>query len=284
VNATKPWGKQGFHIAFLVFAVVFLNAPLDKYVYSTWQWARDLQLPLGRPLMIIMGGLLLVAIAPIRRACSDMLAPRIPTGKRREVALALAIELTASMGALGGFALWNYMKGAEPALARAMGEHPTHAAQLEQAFSVGNLILFLFIAGLVAPIVEELVFRGLLYRSWREAWGWVWGALASSFVFGLFHGLVWPQFLAGIVFVVAVRRTATIRAAIYAHALSNLLLWYPLAGQFMMPSGRATGELQVWWPHLACLAATVIILPWYMWTARDARLPRQSEFAEARIA
>jgi membrane protease YdiL (CAAX protease family) len=144
--------------------------------------------------------------------------------------------------------------------------------------------MFVFIAGMVAPIVEELAFRGLLYRAWFPAWGWIGAALASSLVFGLFHGTVWPQFVAGIVYVIAMRRSGSLRTSIYAHALHNLVLWYPLLGQLLLPAGRSTGELHVWTAHLVCLVATAVILPWYMWTARDARLPRQSEFAEARIA
>ena len=70
----------GFQIAFLAFAVVLLNAPLEKYVYSQWQWARDLEFDLGRALMVISAGVLLIAIAPLRRRCSDLLAPRIPRG------------------------------------------------------------------------------------------------------------------------------------------------------------------------------------------------------------
>ena len=274
---------RGFQIAFLIFAVVFLNAPLDKFVYEQWQWAEDLDLSLGRALIVVSGGVILAAIPALRRECSALLAPRIAIGRRDEVLLALGISLIASIGAMGGFALWNYALGGEPALARAMGSQSSHAVQMTDALSVSNVVMFVFIAALVGPIVEELAFRGLLYRTWLQAWGWIWAALASAFVFGLFHGTVWPQFLSGIILVVAMRRGRTIRTSIYAHALHNLLLWYPLLGQFLLPSGRSTGELHVWTPHLLCLAATVVILPWYMWSARDARLPRQNEF-EARIA
>jgi membrane protease YdiL (CAAX protease family) len=274
----------GFQIAFLIFAVVFLNAPLDKYVYAEWQWAKDLGLSLGRALMVLSGGVVLVAIPWVRRQCAEILAPRIPPGRRHEVALALGIAMVASLGAMGGFALSHYLIGGEPALARAMGEQTNHATRMAEALSPSHLIMFVFIAGMVGPIVEELAFRGLLYRAWLPAWGWTWAALASALVFGLFHGTVWPQFVAGIVYVVAMRRSGSIRTSIYAHALHNFLLWYPLLGQWLLPAGRSTGELHLWTPHLVCLGATAVILPWYMWSARDARLPRQSEFAEARIA
>ena len=279
----KAAAIRGLQITFLIFAVVFLNAPLEKYVYGQWQWARDLDLSLGRALMIISGGVVLAAVPALRRACAGLLAPRIPPGRVHEVALALGIDLIAGLGALGGFALWHYCVGGEPALARAMGDGASHAVQMSEALSASNVIMFVFVAGLVGPIVEELAFRGLLYRAWVPAWGWVWATVASALVFGLFHGTVWPQFMAGIVYVVAMRRGHAIRTSIYAHSLHNLLLWYPLLGQFVLPGGRATGELHLWTPHLICLAVIVVLLPWYMWSARDSRVARAA-VAEPGIA
>jgi len=269
----------GFQIAFLTFAVVLLNAPLEKYVYGRWQWARDLELDLGRALMVASGGMLLLAVAPLRRACAGMLAPRIPKGKIREVALALAMMWLVSLAASGLFAIAFYLAGGEPRLARAMGDSIPHHLRLEQSLQPPHLVMFVFVAGLIGPIVEELVFRGFLYGAWREAWGWVWAAIASATVFGLFHGIVVPQLLCGIVLVVAMRRTGSMRTNIYTHALFNLLAWYPLLGQFVMPPGRSTGEIGAWWFHIACLALTIVALPAYMASARDASLPRAPEFA-----
>lgn len=271
MSERKAAAIRGLQITLLIFAVVFLNAPLDKFVYQNWQWAKDLDLSLGRALLIVSGGVILAAIPALRRECAGLLAPRIAPGRLHEVPLASGIDLVAGLGAMGGFALWHYCLGGEPALARAMGEQSSHAMRMTEAFTASHLIMFVLVAGLVGPIVEELAFRGLLYRAWIPAWGWVWACIASALVFGLFHGTLWPQFMGGIVYVVAMRRGGAIRTAIYAHALHNLLLWYPLLGQFFMPAGRSTGELHVWTFHLICLGLTFVILPWYMWSSRDSR-------------
>lgn len=40
----------------------------------------------------------------------------------------------------------------------------------------------------IAPVMEEVIFRYLLYDRWlRRKWGWFWGFLASSFVFVVCH-------------------------------------------------------------------------------------------------
>lgn len=265
---------HGFQIAFLAFAAVFLAAPLDKYVASRWEWARDLDLPLGRPLIFVIAAAVLLLVGPLRRRCAALLQPRITPGTRHQVAVALVILLIADLGVFGGFALWHWSVGGEPALARAMGEQASHAAQMEAALSTHGIVMFVFIGACIGPIVEELFFRGMLFPTWQRAWGWIAASFATAIVFGLFHGAFWPQLLASLIFVCLLRKTGALRACIYMHGASNLLLWYPFLGQFMLPAGRSTGELHLWTPHLVCLALTAVALPWYMWSARDARLPR----------
>jgi hypothetical protein len=42
MNSPHASPVPGFQVAFLVFAVVLLNAPLHKFVLTEWQWVRDL--------------------------------------------------------------------------------------------------------------------------------------------------------------------------------------------------------------------------------------------------
>jgi membrane protease YdiL (CAAX protease family) len=261
----------GFQIAFLVFAVVLLTAPADKYVFAKWQWASDLALPLGRLMIFAIAAFLLVAIDPLRRRCAWLLHAPVSPGRHREIAIGIALMLLADFGAAGGFALSSWLVGGEHALVRAMSSETTHVAHMDASLSTPGIV-FLIFAATLGPIIEELVFRGMLYPAWRDAWGWVWGAIATSTIFGLFHGLFWPQLLGSLVFVGVFRKTGSLRGAIYVHAASNFLLWYPVLGQFLLPAERSTGELHLWTPHLVCLALLMVLLPWYMWSARDARL------------
>lgn len=84
------------------------------------------------------------------------------------------------------------------------------------------LLVLIVVAG--APVVEELFFRGLLYRSIENKWGAVWAIVGSALVFGLVHfqllqlpGLV----MFGLVTALLVHRTKRLGPAIWAHVGFN---------------------------------------------------------------
>jgi len=123
--------------------------------------------------------------------------------------------------------------------------------------------------GILAPLTEELVFRALLYRTWEAQWGWLPAMLASSALFAAYHPNFVPAFLGGILYVCLYRRTGSIWAPIVVHAAFNVLIWFPLLGQFIFPRGLdAPGDLQSWWLHLAALFAALVAIPAYVSLAR----------------
>ncbi len=87
-----------------------------------------------------------------------------------------------------------------------------------------GLALFILVAVVMAPVFEEIVFRGFLFRGFANSWGWWWGALVSSTIFGLAH-LHLDVFvpLAGLGFALAwiYRRTGSLWPCIVLHALFN---------------------------------------------------------------
>ena len=55
---------------------------------------------------------------------------------------------------------------------------------VDETYHSSQLALLL----IIAPIMEEIVFRYLLYDRWlRKKWGWFWGFMAASFVFVICH-------------------------------------------------------------------------------------------------
>ncbi|MBQ7113637.1 MAG: CPBP family intramembrane metalloprotease [Clostridia bacterium] len=82
---------------------------------------------------------------------------------------------------------------------------------------------------LIAPIAEEVVFRGLVYTRLRRGMP-VWAAcLISSLVFALLHGqILWIAyaFVLGVLFAVVMERTGTVWATVIMHVAFNLVGGY----------------------------------------------------------
>ncbi len=88
----------------------------------------------------------------------------------------------------------------------------------------------------VAPLTEELVFRGTLFRGWRVRWSPVVALLVSSAAFGVLHpGGPVSAFLNGATYALLYARTRSLWAGVLAHALHNAAV-------------VAMGGLQYFWP------------------------------------
>lgn len=81
-------------------------------------------------------------------------------------------------------------------------------------------------AVVAAPLAEELLFRGLVYRLARRTWGPWPAAIVSSLAFGLVHSEPWYLFgLIGLGLVLAAlyECTGTLLAPLIGHALHNAI-------------------------------------------------------------
>ncbi|MEL6777732.1 MAG: CPBP family intramembrane glutamic endopeptidase [Cyanobacteria bacterium J06597_16] len=83
--------------------------------------------------------------------------------------------------------------------------------------------LMLFWLVVYAPLVEELVFRGILLQRWGTKWGLRRGVMASSVLFGLLHlnnplGLTLFGLVMGLLYV----RSRSLWVPIVCHALNNM--------------------------------------------------------------
>jgi membrane protease YdiL (CAAX protease family) len=98
-----------------------------------------------------------------------------------------------------------------------------------------GFLLAVLIASVVAPVVEELFFRGFIYPVFRRKWGVRVGILANGLLFSFVHFNLWlflPIAGIGIVLAYEYERTASLGPPIILHALNNLfsvvLLYYRL--------------------------------------------------------
>jgi membrane protease YdiL (CAAX protease family) len=93
-----------------------------------------------------------------------------------------------------------------------------------------RLILFFCVGGIVAPIAEEIVFRGLIFGYLRR-WGLPAAILISTALFAVIH-LVFrnptipvTQIVGGLVFAVAYHMGKSLMVPIVIHTLGNLAIF-----------------------------------------------------------
>jgi CAAX protease family protein len=109
-------------------------------------------------------------------------------------------------------------------------------AQLPEGLSGGAEILAVILAVFVAPLVEELFFRGVVFRSIRDRYGFPIGAIGSAVVFGLVHYVPAPwrdaallqsaMVFTGLGLAWVYERRGTIVASIAAHMAFNTIgIW-----------------------------------------------------------
>lgn len=115
------------------------------------------------------------------------------------------------------------------------GDVPAPTHPIAESLNKANLGVILLIASVIAPLVEETMFRGVLYRHIREAtWGWrtrvsiVVSATVVSFIFAVIHPqgiLAVPALMAlAYAFTLAREWRGTLLPCMVAHGTSNAIV------------------------------------------------------------
>ncbi len=142
------------------------------------------------------------------------------------------------------------------------------AGALFEARTISEWLEVVVLTVLVAPIVEELFFRGFLLHRWARRWGTPTAVVASSALFAVLHGEWIGHFLFGVVMAALYLRTRRLWMPIVAHAINNgLVALFALADLLQRTPAESTtlAELRSQWPlGLVALSAGVVTLRWYL--------------------
>lgn len=96
--------------------------------------------------------------------------------------------------------------------------------QMRGALYGKELLLEIAVMVIAAPLGEELLFRGVLFRRMRAWCGFLPAALVTALIFGLFHGNILQGaygFLMGLLFAYSYERLHTVWAPVWMHAAAN---------------------------------------------------------------
>lgn len=130
----------------------------------------------------------------------------------------------------------------------------------------GRPLSLFFTLVIVAPLTEELLFRGLILRGLLGRFSSWWALVISAGLFSVMHLNPWqavPTFALGLIFGWFYLRTGSLMPCIAGHALNNFMSLVMMLGAFGLWEPMATAdfavvEFQPWWLTLlgALLFAT----------------------------
>ncbi|MCR4956457.1 MAG: CPBP family intramembrane metalloprotease [Lachnospiraceae bacterium] len=136
--------------------------------------------------------------------------------------------------------------------------------QVTSDFNKGPRIWRLIAVGVIAPILEEVVYRGIVFGNFKIVLNkWVAIGLSAA-IFGLFHYNL-PQFLyagiLGVAFAYIYDKTGQLYTCIIGHAAANVVVllfdWYHLHRYF-----AATVTTQAISGCIACIVAVILLVKW----------------------
>jgi ABC-2 type transport system permease protein len=169
----------------------------------------------------------LVALLTFRknRIPDLMLALGLRRAPDRRSRSAASIGIGVACGAVAALLALGYLWLAKhvPALAESFDE----AQQSLDHLDGEERGWMLAVAVLAAPLFEEFIFRGILYRGFRHSVRAPWAALASALVFALVHPAITapPVFFMAVLAATAYERTGWLATPIAAHMTYNAVVF-----------------------------------------------------------
>lgn len=270
----------GMQVAFLMLAVMLLAVPLSNAIIKYGALTGLAAALVDKGAHFALACLVIAAFPRLRRLARDALSTPVAPSMRGEVAIVAMAALLIAFATTGALAAWFWATQGPERVDRMIVNVD---GELDRALSAAG-VARMAVAVLVAPVVEELVFRGFIYRAFERQWGWFTAMIATSILFGLYHPYAWSAFVSSVVFVCVIRRTGSMRAAILVHMLYNLMLWWPFLGQYVFPHGVVLSDPATWYFHFSCLAFVIVAVPIYVWMSRERSVVAPTVFLDPHAA
>jgi sodium transport system permease protein len=178
-------------------------------------------------LIVYLGFILAPAVifAAMQRLDFRKLFPLAALDKRRMASILLLVPAALALSIVANVAQ-RLVLSAPPDLAKAVARE-----------NISVLTLFVTI-GLIGPVVEELFYRGFIFKTLAARMSPVWAVLISSGLFALAHLNAYETlqlFVLGLVLATTMRATGSLAAPILVHIVNNtlvvyLMVYHPTAG------------------------------------------------------
>jgi membrane protease YdiL (CAAX protease family) len=220
---------------------------------------------LARLSWFVLGGFAIFSIGRLRLRTRELLSVPVPHSRLAEVVVVAIAVVLLQFALFGYLAMDRWMRGGNVAVMQIM---LVEERNLDHAFDATTL-RDLAITSLLAPVIEEIVFRGLLFEQWAQTRRPAVAMVLSSIVFAACHLSYAFPFGAGLLLCAVYVRTGALRAAIFVHFVGNASMWYPLLGRFVVPADSR--GIESYWFHLLCLGLVPLFIGFYAFAAQRAR-------------
>jgi len=229
VDWPTSWPSGSFRAVPTLFALLVVVAPLVGYGIYQDIVLQSTQLntqALGNPLLVI--GVLVLTLA-VEGALTLIMAVLLPWTSRlsfRELGYRVPRGGDILVAVLGSLVMAIVANGGASLMQSLL--HSTQdqqsVAMLRQLHDPRLLVVFAVFACVLAPLMEETIFRVFLFNATRRYFGFWTGALISGLCFGLAHGdpiAAIPLALGGVVLAFVYYRTHNAFASMITHGLFN---------------------------------------------------------------
>ncbi len=178
-----------------------------------------------------------VGLASLAKACSMLagMGVLLPLLRREQTKWQPRTEASyPTMGILAAAAALgiNIIFGLLRIAAMSVGYYETEKMQYQIAFLPG-LVLY----GLISPLAEEILFRGMIYNRLKRYFSVLTAQIAAAALFGVYHGnLVQALYgmLMGFLLAYCYEQTGNFRIAVFMHSMANICVftttYYPAVG------------------------------------------------------
>lgn len=181
----------------------------------------------------------------------------------------LVIVLVPVMFSFAAMTLWAtafVASWVSPGFGRYLLREQNDPGPLRALNEAGSTWLILFIV-VVGPVVEEVVFRGLVLRRWiarKSLWR---GVVGSSLVFALLHPPFWiGAFVIGIFLALLYLVTRSLYAPIAFHAMYNGLITFMVLGAGEAGPAREEMTLEAFRRQWIGQAALLLVSGWIIFS------------------
>ncbi|GAC1444542.1 MAG: hypothetical protein NVS2B8_12820 [Vulcanimicrobiaceae bacterium] len=168
--------------------VLYVAAPAAYLAVAVHLGAIDRRDPLGSPEQLVVAQL--VGYAPVALFLLAML-PRLARASLAELGLRRPSARDLRNGALGTLAMWLLVTIASAIIFKFTKHHDTEnaIALLQRMKSPADQIAFFILACVLAPMIEELIFRVFIFNALTRYVSVTTAIVASGLLFGLVHAL-----------------------------------------------------------------------------------------------